>query len=361
MSDQPGTPRRVAVLLGGQSSEHSISCISAAGVIRALLDAGFIVTAVGITRDGVWVHLPNAQVLQMASDSALPEVPANARPFAAGVQPGATGGLGDVADVVFPVLHGPWGEDGTVQGFLELTGIPYVGSGVLASAVAMHKSTMKSLLVGAGLPVGSWCAVTAHRWRNFAEEVRAEIEELSWPVFVKPARAGSSVGISRVTDPAGISAAIDYALSFDPHVIVESGVVAAREIECAVITDEDGVPQASCCAEIVVGPGHDFYDFQAKYLDDAATLIVPAVLSESQAAAVEKLACHAFTVLSCEGLARVDFFVTDNDVIINEVNTMPGFTPISMFPRMWAESGLGYQQLVTHLVHDAWRRGTGLR
>ncbi len=268
--------------------------------------------------------------------------------------------LSDI-DVVFPVLHGPWGEDGTIQGLLELAGIPYVGSGVFASAACMDKGHMKAALRGAGLEVGPYEIITPRQWENDRAAVLARVAGLGTPMFVKPARAGSSVGISRVTDPADLVAAIELARSHDPRVIVEAGLVGVREVECGVIDGPDG-PAASVCAEIIVRPGHDFYDFEAKYLEDAADLVVPADLPAEVVDQVRSLAVRAFEGLACEGLARVDFFVTaDGRAIVNEVNTMPGFTSISMFPRVWQAAGMSYPELVDHLIRDALRRGTGLR
>jgi D-alanine-D-alanine ligase len=264
-------------------------------------------------------------------------------------------------DVVFPVLHGPWGEDGTLQGLMELAGIPYVGSGVFASAACMDKGHMKAALAGAGLEVGPYEVITPRQWSDDRAGVLTRVEALGLPVFVKPARAGSSVGITRVTDPDAIAAAIDSAAEHDPRVIVEAGFTGIREIECGVLDGPDG-PQASVCAEIALRPGHDFYDFDAKYLEDAADLVVPADLPTEVSDEVRRLAVQAFEGLTCEGLARVDFFVTANGhPIVNELNTMPGFTSISMFPQVWQASGMTYAEIIDHLIRDALRRGTGLR
>jgi D-alanine-D-alanine ligase len=264
-------------------------------------------------------------------------------------------------DVVFPVLHGPWGEDGTIQGLLELAGIPYVGSGVFASAAAMDKGHMKAVLRGAGLAVGPYELVTPMQWGSDPDAVLRRLAHLGMPAFVKPARAGSSVGITRVTDPAEFPGAIEEARRHDPRVVVESGFLGVREVECGVLDGPQG-PRASVCAEIVVRPGHAFYDFEAKYLEDAVDLVVPADLPEGVSDEVRRQAVAAFEALTCEGLARVDFFVTGSgEVILNEVNTMPGFTSISMFPRMWQATGVVYSELIDHLIRDALRRGTGLR
>ncbi len=351
--------RRVAVVLGGRSSEHAISCLSATSVLAALDRSRYDVTAIGIGHDGAWVELPEDPRVWPETDDRLPEVAAIASTATISTQR-AMAHLAE-CDVVFPVLHGPWGEDGTIQGLLETIAVPYVGSGVLASAAAMDKGVMKSLLHSAGLPVGPWCVITDRQWRTDRPTSLESAAALGLPVFVKPARAGSSVGITRVTAERDLEAAIEGARSWDPRVIIEAEIAPAREIECGVLTDETGRPFASSCAEIRVREGHEFYDFEAKYLDDSADLVVPADIPEDRADEVRRLATAAFDALGCEGLARVDFFVTPSAVIINEVNTMPGFTPISMFPRMWAASGMDYPRLVDHLVSDALRRGSGLR
>ena len=362
---------RVAVVFGGRSSEHAISCISAGSVLSAIDRTAYDVVPIGITTEGRWVVERDEPERLRITDGRLPAVDATGShvvlpgdPTHGGIDvrpaDAAVGLLHDV-DVVFPVLHGPWGEDGTIQGLLELAGIPYVGSGVFASAAAMDKGHMKAVLLAAGLEVGPYELVTASQWRDDPNAVLDRLVPLGMPVFVKPARAGSSVGITRVTDPADLPAAIEAARAHDPRVIVEAGFLGVREIECGVLDGADG-PQASVCAEIVVRPGHDFYDFEAKYLEDAVDLIVPADLPPEVEASVRAQAVQAFEALTCEGLARVDFFVTpEGRAIVNEVNTMPGFTSISMFPRMWQASGMTYRELVDHLISDALRRGTGLR
>lgn len=353
------------MLFGGRSSEHAISCLSAAGILRALDRQVYDVTAVGILPDGRWMRVDaDAAAVESAEPGQLPAVADTGD--AAVLLPEPVDGVDaplairDV-DVVFPVLHGPWGEDGTVQGLLEMAGIPYVGSGVFASAAAMDKGHMKALLAAAGLPVGPSTVVTAAQWERDADEVRARVGALGYPVFVKPARAGSSVGITKAHAPADLDAAVEIARASDPRVIVEAAIEDAREIECAVIVDDSGMPAATRCAEIIVGGDHEFYDFQAKYLDDAAELIVPANIPADIESEVRRLAVAAFEALDCEGLARVDFFVRPDAIIINEVNTMPGFTPISLFPRMCAASGIDYGRVLDLLIADALRRGTGLR
>ena len=364
MTDTPR--RRVLVLFGGRSSEHSISCVSAAGILRALDPVRYDITAVGILPDGRWVRVAADPSALDAVDGRLPIVADSGESAALLPEPvrdraGLPAGVLQGVDVVFPVLHGPWGEDGTIQGLLEMAGIPYVGSGVFASAAAMDKGHMKAMLAHAGLPVGPWVLVTARDWSADPSECLDRISALGFPLFVKPARAGSSVGITRVADRGALEAAVREAQSWDPRIIAEAAVVGAREIECGVLADPSGVPQASRCAEIVVHPDHDFYDFEAKYLDDGAELVVPADLDPPVEDEVRRLAVRAYDVLDCEGLARVDFFVQPGRVVINEVNTMPGFTPISMYPRMWGASGVDYHELVDRLIDDALRKGTGLR
>jgi D-alanine-D-alanine ligase len=364
---------RVAVVFGGRSSEHAISCVSAGSVLAHLDRDRFEVLPVGITREGGWVlgqHDPAALSIR---SRALPEVdPAGtaltlpADPTLGGLvrlEPGRAGELLSGVDVVFPVLHGPYGEDGTIQGLLELAGVPYVGSGVLASAVAMDKEVTKKLLAADGLPVGQR-AVLRPGVTQLGEEER---ERLGLPVFVKPARAGSSVGISKLADWSGLADAVRAAREHDPKVLVEAAVP-GREIECGVLEFPDGSVRASVPAEIrIVGAGPDgvlpeFYDFQAKYLDDVCEFDIPAKLHDSVAERVRELAVAAFRALDCRGLARVDFFVADDaGPVINEVNTMPGFTPISMYPRMWAVTGLDYPTLLSTLVDSALAAGTGLR
>jgi D-alanine-D-alanine ligase len=311
------------------------------------------VSVVGIGRDGRWVQAADRGLGILTQDGPLPEVAADA----SAVDP--TRCL-DV-DVVFPVLHGPWGEDGTLQGMLETVGVPYVGSGVLSSAVAMDKGYMKGVLADAGLDVGDYVVVTDRQWRSARDTVLDAVAGLGLPVFVKPARAGSSLGISKVSTPDALIDAIEGARKHDPRIIVEAAVAGAREIECGVLVDTDGSPQASRCAEIIVNERHEFYDFEAKYLDDSATLVVPAELPPGVEDRVRDMAVRAFDALDCDGLARVDFFVrADGGVVLNEANTMPGFTSISMFPRMWAATGVDYPTLVDRLVADALRKGTGL-
>jgi D-alanine-D-alanine ligase len=357
---------RVAVVFGGRSTEHAISCVSAGSVLTALDREKYDVVPVGITAKGAWVLTgADPEALQI-NGRALPHVDSGTAivmpgdPTAGGlvvVEPGEGARVLDSMDVVFPLLHGAYGEDGTIQGLLEMAGVPYVGSGVLASAAAMDKEFAKKLLRAEGLPVGDYVVLRA---RQALSEV--DISALGMPVFVKPARAGSSVGITKVSSPDGLRAAVAAARNVDPKVLVEAAIP-GREIEVGVLEGlAGGPPEASVPAEIRLVRGHEWYDFEAKYLDDACEFDIPAKLPDEVTERVRELACKAFTALECAGLARVDFFVGDDgEPIINEINTMPGFTPISMFPRTWAASGLDYPALLDRLIDTAIRRGTGLR
>ncbi|VEG53498.1 D-alanyl-alanine synthetase A [Mycolicibacterium aurum] len=366
------SPRiRVAVVYGGRSSEHAISCVSAGSILRNLDPDRFEVVAVGISPEGSWVLTDGRPETLAITDGTLPAVSGSAgTELALAADPARRGqlvSLGDAAgevlaavDVVFPVLHGPYGEDGTIQGLLELAGVPYVGAGVLASAAGMDKEFTKKLLVAAGLPIGDH-AVLRPRDSTLSLDDR---ERLGLPVFVKPARGGSSIGVSRVTSWDQLQAAIDLARRHDPKVIVEAGIP-GRELECGVLEFPDGHLEASTVGEIRVagvrGREDGFYDFETKYLEDAAELDVPAKVDDDVAAAVRGLAIRAFDAIDCQGLARVDFFLTEDGPVINEINTMPGFTTISMYPRMWAATGIDYPTLLATMVETAVARGTGLR
>lgn len=362
---------RVAVVYGGRSSEHAISCVSAGSILRNLDPERFDVVAVGITPGGAWMLTDASPDTLAITDGRLPEVTAaSGTELALAADPGRGGqllSLGDRAgellgavDVVFPVLHGPYGEDGTLQGLLELAGVPYVGAGVLASASGMDKEFTKKLLAADGLPVGDH-VVLRPRSQTLGLDER---ERLGLPVFVKPARGGSSIGVSRVTAWDQLPAAIELARRHDPKVIVEAAVP-GRELECGVLEFPDGRVEASTVGEIRVagvrGREDGFYDFATKYLEDAAELDVPAKVDDEIADAVRQLAIRAFHAIDCQGLARVDFFLTDDGPVINEINTMPGFTTISMYPRMWAASGVDYPTLLATMVETALERGTGLR
>lgn len=368
MSESSQRKTRVAVVFGGRSTEHAISCVSAGSILGALDPAEFEVVPVGITREGRWV-LTSGDPAQLAiTGSSLPEItaasgravvlpadPTNRELVVLEPAEGAAALAG--VDVVFPALHGAYGEDGTIQGLLEMAGVPYVGANVFASAAAMDKEFTKKLAAAEGIPVGPYVVLRAGQ-----ELTEADKERLGLPVFVKPSRAGSSFGITKVSSWDQLDAALAKARAIDPKVLVEQGVV-GREVECGVLESEvGGSPEASLLAEIrVVSGGHEFYDFEAKYLGEDCEYDLPANLPAHVAARVQELAVRTFTALDCAGLARVDFFVTDDlQVYLNEINTMPGFTSTSMFPRMWAASGLDYAKLVSRLVRTAQRRGTGL-
>jgi D-alanine-D-alanine ligase len=352
---------RIAVVFGGRSSEHGVSAVSAGSVLAALDPARYDIIPVGITRGGQWVLADGPMDALRITGRSLPEVESGREVALRGdaakaevvvVDPGqAVERLGSV-DVVFPVLHGRYGEDGTIQGLLEMAGIPYVGPGVLASAAAMDKEFTKKLLRAEGIPVGAFKVFR----RGAGPVLESDVAELGLPLFVKPARSGSSVGISKVRSWAGLAEAVAVAFERDDKILVEAAVP-GREIECGVLEDDAGNPEASVPAEIRLVSGHDWYDFEAKYLDDACEFDLPPELPAQVIAEIQDLACRTFVALDCAGLARVDFFVTPaHAVIVNEVNTMPGFTPISMFPRMWQASGVDYPQLIDRLVATALRR-----
>jgi D-alanine-D-alanine ligase len=352
---------RVAVLLGGKSNEHSISVASAGGVMSAMDLSKFELIPIGITKKGEFVPF-NKDPKSLALSEGLQEVKFEGETISFSLdgskeifltnKKGDRSSLGTI-DVVFPVLHGPFGEDGTIQGFLELAGIPYVGNGVLASAVAMDKQFSKTLFVAAGIPTPDFRVVTAKQMVNDPESALEGLKKLKLPVFVKPARAGSSVGITKVKNFDDLPGAVADALDHDDKVIVEVGVT-AREIECAVLQGRLDEPERVSVAGEIVVQGREFYDFEAKYVDsDAAKLTCPANLSEQELAQMQALAVKAFRALGCTGLARVDMFLTKDGFLLNEINTMPGFTSISMFPRCFQESGIGFTELVSELIELA--------
>ena len=373
---------RVGVIYGGRSGEHEVSVTSAASIFKHIDRARYEPVPIRIEKDGRWTladrppaALSAAEVIQQARAS-------QARPIRAGretllapypsedtmitVERGTTSdgttpvdveravvtGLG--LDVVFPVLHGPYGEDGTVQGLLELANVPYVGPGVLASAAGMDKAVMKVLFAGAGLPLVAWRGFVRAEWEHDRDRLIADIAALGLPVFVKPANLGSSVGISKVKTPAELVPAIELALEYDRKVVVEAGVVNAREIECAVLGNDD--PETSLPGEII--PSREFYDYEAKYLDEGSRSVIPAELSAAQVAEVQRLAVAAFRSIDAAGLSRVDFLLSRDSgaIFVNEINTMPGFTTISMYAKMWEASGVGYPALVDRLIQLALAR-----
>ncbi len=351
---------RVALVFGGRSSEHAISCATAGGVLSAIDRERFEVIPVGVTRDGAFVLEEDDPGRFRLDPGALPEVVDNgtrirfpesvlSRELTVTDAGGATRSLGAV-DIVFPILHGPFGEDGTLQGMLELTGLPYVGNGVLASALGMDKHFTKTVLAAAGIEVAPWVTITASGWERDDELWRGRARSLGLPVFVKPARAGSSVGVSRVDDWDGFDAALATAFAEDGTVLVEEAIV-GREIECGVLSGRDGgEPRVSLAGEVIVHGG-GFYDFAAKYLDaPGVELVCPTDLDAAQLEDLQRIAAHAFEAIGGSGLARIDFFLTPAGFVLNEINTMPGFTPISMFPKCWLASGLSYPDLITELI-----------
>ena len=337
------SPIRIVVLFGGRSGEHEVSIRSAASVIQALDRSQYEIIPVAITKQGKWLSpaesarlLPSHTVGSLATGTAI----------VLSQQPGAATGL----DVVFPVLHGTFGEDGTVQGFLELADLPYVGAGVLGSAVAMDKDVMKRLFRERGLPTVDHLAVP----RRERHEHTARLEErFGYPMFVKPANLGSSVGITKVGHAAELTRALDLAAQHDSKIIVEPAID-GREIECAVLGNDQ--PEASVPGEVI--PGGEFYDYQAKYIDDTSELVIPAALSAEQTSEVQRLAVAAFEAAGCAGLARVDVFLENASgrILLNELNTMPGFTSISMYPKLWEASGVPYSELLDRLVKLALER-----
>ncbi|WP_134773732.1 D-alanine--D-alanine ligase family protein [Ornithinimicrobium flavum] len=363
---------RVAVVFGGRSEEHAISCATAASVLRTLDRTRYDGVGIMTWCPSAWVLVPDDPDALEIRDGRLPQVEDTGRAVIVplggvetvwrAVGPDGLEDLGEV-DVVFPLLHGPFGEDGTIQGLLELADIRYVGCGVLASAAMMDKHIMKVVFASAGLPVGPYVVIPDVQWRRDRAAALDAAKALSFPVFVKPARAGSSVGVFKVDRPEDLEVAIDKARDHDPKVLVEQGIV-GREIECGVLQGRGtDAPRVSECGEIEVVSGHEFYDFEAKYLDeDSVRITAPAQIDDEVRARVQEIARTAFEVAGCEGLARVDCFVTDRgEVLLNEINTMPGFTPFSMYPQAWAASGLSYPELVDELVALALERPLGLR
>jgi D-alanine-D-alanine ligase len=382
---------RVAVVFGGRSAEHAVSCASAGLVLSAIDRDRYDVLPIGIATDGRWVLTsgdPGRLALSASSEPSVESVAlpgAEITPRAGGVRSVSAPGevprdLGDV-DVVLPLLHGTFGEDGTLQGLLEMTGTRYAGAGVFASAAGMDKEYMKLIMTARGLPVGRYVVVRDRDWLcgpnslsgpdslsrpdglsrpGERKRILDEIADLGWPVYVKPARGGSSLGISRVTDTADLESAIEAARAFDAKVLVEAAVEGI-EVECAVLEGLDGgPPEASQPGQVIVDPESPFYDFQAKYLASRTTMRIPAPIPPQAAAEVRRLACAAFDAISCEGLARVDFFYTPaGKVVFNEINTMPGMTPASGFPLMWAASGLPLPQLFDRIITTALRKRPG--
>jgi D-alanine-D-alanine ligase len=348
----PNKKLRIAILFGGRSGEHEVSLNSAASVIAALDPARYDVVPIGITKNGRWLAGSSAQKL-------LPDVLRDGQRVMLGADPGVGAlvpldnnqGAALHVDVVFPVLHGTYGEDGTVQGLLELADLPYVGSGVIGSAVGMDKDMQKRLFLQAKLPVADFLAVTRARWEREPEKVRREIEKkFRYPVFVKPATLGSSVGMTKAHNRAELEKALNFAAEFAQKLVIEK-TIRGREIELSVLGNEQA--RASIPGEIV--PHREFYDYEAKYLEEGTRLIIPAKLSKSQIKRFQELAVRAFHSVEALGLARVDFFLEHRTgrIFLNEINTIPGFTSISMYPKLWEASGLSYRALLDELIELA--------
>jgi len=340
---------RVAIICGGKSSEHQISCISANGILDAIDRSKFEPVLIGITKSGKWLLLPDDTTF-ITLNGALPTVPESGIEVSITSQGLFSGGKNLAIDVAFPILHGTYGEDGTIQGLFEMIGLRYVGSGVLASAVSMDKSYAKPIFAAAGLKVAPGTVVTS---TNFELP-----SNLNYPLFVKPARSGSSRGTTKVKQSSDLKAAVEAALAFDSKVIIEQAVD-GKEIECAVLQSQ-GKTIVSPVGEIVISSKYEFYDFQAKYLDDSMQLVfpdLPAGVEEK----IQSAALTAFNAAGCEGLARVDFFYsTSGDVVINEINTMPGFTPLSVYPKLIEKIGINYQGLITTLIQTAQSRSASI-
>jgi D-alanine-D-alanine ligase len=381
---------RVAVVFGGRGPEHQVSCMGGGNMLGAIDRSRYEVIPVGITTDGSWVQVADAPERLAVTDGKLPTVEAVAEPGSplvpwsgSGAVVSATAGglvasapaqiphlFGEV-DVVLPVLHGPYGEDGTIQGLLEMAGVPYVGAGVLASAVSMDKEYMKLIFKAKGLPVGPYVVVREQDWPVVdsgevlaveAKRVLDDIADLGWPLFVKPARGGSSIGTSKAHDMAQLHDAITLARQYDPKVLVEAAVDGV-EVEVSVLQGIDGAPpDTSIPGQLLVDGGEEFWDFEAKYLDAASGMAIPAPIPDTALEEIRRLAAAAFDAVSCEGLARVDFFYTsDGQILINEINTMPGLSPASYFQKMWEASGLPFPQLIDRLLRTALSKRPGLR
>lgn len=367
---------RVAVVFGGRGPEHAVSCLGGGNVLRAIDRNQYEVIPIGITREGSWLQVSDDPAKLAITSGELPSVESVAKPDAH-VVPWAYQGdsavvssapghiphvLGNV-DVVLPVLHGPFGEDGTIQGLLELAGVPYVGSGVLASAVSMDKEYMKLIFAAKGLPVGAHMVVRERDWplSDASSAAAEQLEALGWPLFVKPARGGSSLGTTKAHDPDELAQAIVLARELDPKVLVEAAVT-AREIEVAVLQGMDGAPpDTSLPGELRLEGGEEFYDFEAKYLS-SSQMLIPAPIPAAARDRIREMAAIAFDAVSAEGLARVDFFYQpDGQILINEINTFPGMSPTSYFQKMWEATGLSFPEIIDRLLKLALARKPGLR
>lgn len=343
--------KRVAILCGGPGSEHEISCLSAGGVLSAIDRSAYEPILIGITREGKWMALPIDYPLAI-NDRTLPSVTGNFPEVSREDRGLSVDGNLLSIDVIFPVLHGTYGEDGQLQSDLDQIGIPYVGSGAVASELAMDKAEAKSFFAKAGIAIAPGIAVNESQWKRDPVAVTESISGLGMPLFVKASRGGSSRGTVKVKEIDAFSSAMEEALSFDSKVLIESGIVGA-EVECAVL-EVDGNPQASIPGKVWIDPQYEFYDYQAKYLDGATRIDIPAPFNDEIIEKIRNYALIAFQAIGAKGLARVDFFVTQSgEIIINEINTMPGFTRTSAYPKMWQATGIGYSEVVTHLLESA--------
>ena len=347
---------RVAILYGGRSAEHEVSVVSARSVMAAIDRSKYEIVPIAITKSGRWMLPAKTPDRLEAPKGSLPGTGEEGTSVAltgdAGLKPidGGTAGVGPI-DVVFPVLHGPFGEDGTVQGMLELAGVPYVGAGVLASALGMDKEMHKQLFRSRGLPVVPYLHVHTEDWQRGPDAVlELAEEEIGLPAFTKPSSLGSSIGVSKCRTPDELRAGLNLAFEHDRKALVERAIN-ARELECAVLGNDD--PEASIVGEIL--PSHEFYDFDAKYIDDASELRIPAPIPENVSEEIRHLAVEAFRAIDCAGMARVDFFYEEptGAVYVNEINTIPGFTPISMYPKLWDATGIPYAKLIDRLIELA--------
>jgi D-alanine-D-alanine ligase len=377
---------RVAVIFGGKGPEHPVSCMGGGNMLSSIDRSKYDVVPIGITQDGRWVLTADAPERLGITGGELPSVEAIAEPGSAvvpwsgqGIVSASAPGhiphlLGDV-DVVLPVLHGPYGEDGTIQGLLEIAGVPYVGAGVLSSAVSMDKEYMKLIFTAKGLPICPYVVLREKDWPDLdvdeaalladhpeRKRVLDEIADLGWPLFVKPARGGSSIGTSKAHDPEGLRASIALARQFDPKVLIEAAVE-AREVEVSVLEGENGAPpDTSMPGQLLIDGGEEFWDFEAKYLDPESGMAIPAPIPDAAAQEIRRLAAAAFEAVSCEGLARVDFFYTPGgQILLNEINTIPGLSPASYFQKMWEVSGLPFPQLIDRLLRTAMAKRPNLR
>ncbi|HXG35709.1 MAG TPA: D-alanine--D-alanine ligase family protein [Dehalococcoidia bacterium] len=347
----PGQRLRVGIIFGGKSAEHEVSVVSAQGVQHAADSERFAITMIGVTRESIWL------TPEETAHALMQVPPSSYRPLAASVsgvaaiRPQVLEAL-SALDVAFPLIHGTFGEDGTLQGMLELLGIPYVGAGVAASALGMDKALMKTVFQQAGLPVPGFRVMHARQWQaDWQAEARQIEAAIGYPCFVKPANMGSSVGVSKVRSPAELTAAVELALRYDRKALAEQAI-AGREIELAVLGNE--APEVSPPGEII--PAGEFYDYAAKYLEDSAQLVAPVSLPQPVSQRLQELAVAAFRAIDCAGMARVDFFLQGDEPIVNEINTIPGFTPISMYPKLWEAAGLPYRDLITRLIELALER-----